>query len=77
MRTSGCGNCIFWDQLETETGFCRRYAPRAVIHQINHFAGDGPTSLLFPVTSRDCWCGEMIEYPSDAAPEPISEGVRS
>ena len=45
---SKCEHCVFWKQLSNDNdyGHCRRFPPMT--------QGTG-----FPVTSKECWCGEF------------------
>ena len=58
-----CANCEWWDRiLDHDDGFCRRYAPRAVLDgEGGPMAEDGEEldKAAWPVTFNTSWCGEF------------------
>jgi hypothetical protein len=58
-ETRRCDKCSFWEEWsfdEHPQGFCRRYAPRAMIKDITI---DFDDYLLWPTTRGGSWCGEF------------------
>ena len=54
-----CDNCRYFDPHlapeDTETGWCRRHAPKPLIG-VEFFNG------LWPDTNERDWCGEWVEW---------------
>ena len=56
LTASCCINCQFWEREGvSETGACRRYAPRARTVDTDEYA----VFPVWPKTLYDEWCGEF------------------
>ena len=52
----GCKNCRFWEQEESDAGYCHRYPPKTI--KLDDYAYD---TLPPPLLTDDYWCGEWQE----------------
>jgi hypothetical protein len=66
---ANCGNCRFWQEAcedaDLVLGSCRK-SPPALCGDLLSQSDDESEAWLatfFPVTTRECWCGEHQEAP--------------
>lgn len=60
MNEPTCDLCLFWEHLRNTAvvgkGVCRRYAPRAVVSELEAASMDA----VWPETHDDEWCGDFV-----------------
>jgi hypothetical protein len=56
VGADSCGNCKFFQQINPQSGLCRRYPP--AIQIIPVAGGMAPAVNLYPVVPEEAWCGE-------------------
>ena len=66
-----CGDCWFFDNVNDEYGYCRRWVPDVVDHGDRVFVG-GVAGVrgVWPIVEDDEWCGEYRKHPRLNLPGP-------